>query len=115
MYWIDIIAGICNHNSGDSDAQCKKFKRLIQKVNPKYLGKEAIEEQCDAMELGDLKYDGLNHMNVIERLFEINDNLEFLGEEASKFSMHEMAQRVIPNILKTATSLRFYDKGGKDL
>ena len=65
-YWTDIIEGVRAHNSGDADAQRKKFKRLLQKVNSKYLGKDAIEEQRDAMEYGDLTYDGHDHMSMVE-------------------------------------------------
>ena len=54
-------------------------------------------------------------MSVVERLFEINEDLELLGDKVGKFLIHEMARRVIPNTLKTAASLRFYDKGGEDL
>jgi hypothetical protein len=50
-YWKDIVEGVRTHNSGDSDVQRKKFKKLIQRVNSKYLGKDAIEEQRDAMNM----------------------------------------------------------------
>jgi hypothetical protein len=49
--WKDIVEGVRTHNSGDSDVQRKKFKKLIQRVNSKYLGKDAIEEQRDAMNM----------------------------------------------------------------
>jgi hypothetical protein len=94
-----------NHNSSESDVQRKKFKKLTQKVNSKYLGKDAIEEQRDVMEFGNLKYDGQDHTSVVERLFEINKDLELFGKEIGKFSIREMAQRIIPNTLKTAASL----------
>jgi hypothetical protein len=86
-YWKDIVEAVRSHNSGDSEIQRKKFKKLIQKVNSKYLGRDAIEEQRDAMEFGDLKYDGHDHMSVVERLFEINEDLELFGEEVGKFSI----------------------------
>jgi hypothetical protein len=114
-YWTDIVEGVHTHSWGDSDVQRKKFKKLIQKVNSKYLGKDAIEEQCDAMEYGDLTYDGHDHTSVMERLFEINEDLELFGKEVGKFTIPEKARRVIPNTLKNAASLRFYDKGGEDL
>ena len=114
-YWTDIVEGACTHNSDDSSVQRKKFKKLIQKVNSKYLGKDAIEEQRDAMEYGNLTYDGHDHTSVVERLFEINENLKLLSEEVGKFTIQEMARRVIPNTLKNAASLCFYDKGGEDL
>ena len=44
-YWTDIVEGTCNHNAGDASVQRKKFKKLIQKANSKYLGKEAIDDQ----------------------------------------------------------------------
>ena len=65
-YWTDIVEGVRTHNSGDSDVQRKRFKKLIQKVNSKYLGKDAIEEQRDAMEYGDLTYDSYDHASVVE-------------------------------------------------
>ena len=88
---MDIVEGVRTHNSGNSDVQRKKFKKLIQKVNLKYLGKDAIEEQRDAMEYGNLTYDGHDHKSVMERLFEINKDLELFGEEVGKFTIREMA------------------------
>jgi hypothetical protein len=114
-YWSDIVESARNHNAGDALIQRKKFKKLIQKVNSKYLGKEAIDDQRDAMEFGELKYEGHDHTGAVERLFEINDDLELFGEDADKFSDREMARRVIPKNLKTAASLKFYDKGGDEL
>jgi hypothetical protein len=67
------------------------------------------------MEFGDLKYDRHDHKRVVDRLFKINNDLKLFSKEVGQFSIHEMAQRVIPITLKTATRLRFYDKGGKDL
>jgi hypothetical protein len=51
----------------------------------------------------------------VERVFEINEHLELLGEEVGKFSIREMARQVIPNSLKHTAGLHFYDKGGEDL
>ena len=115
QYWHDIVETARNHNAGDSDAQRKKFKKLIQKVNTKYLGKDAIEDQREAMEFGELKYDGHDHTAAVEQLFEINDNLELLGEDVSKFSIREMAKRIIPKNLKTSANLKYYDKCGDNL
>ena len=90
-YWANIVEGIHTHNSDDSNAQRKRFKNLIQKVNSKYLGKDPIEEQHNAMEYGDLTYDCHNHTSVVERLFKINEDLELFGEEVGKFTVQEMA------------------------
>ena len=91
-YWADIIEGIRTHNFGDSNAQRKRFKKLIQKVNSKYPGKDAIEEQRDAMEYGDLTYDSHDHTSVVEWLFEINADLKLFSEEVGKFTIREMAR-----------------------
>lgn len=66
QYWHDIIKAAHNHSSGNSDAQRRKFKKLIQKINAKYLGKDAIKDQCEAMEFGELKYDNHDHMTAVE-------------------------------------------------
>jgi hypothetical protein len=40
------------------------------------------------MEFGDLKYDGHDHMSIIESLFEINKDLKLLGEEVGGAKSH---------------------------
>jgi len=66
QYWHDIVEAARNHNAGDYDTQRKKVKKLIQKVNTKYLGKDAIEDQREVMEFGELKYDGHDHTAAVE-------------------------------------------------
>ena len=67
------------------------------------------------MEFGELRYEGHDHTGAVKCLFEINDDLELFGEDANKFSERDMARRIIPKNLKTAASLKFYDKGGNKL
>jgi ABC-type iron transport system FetAB ATPase subunit len=67
------------------------------------------------MEFGELKYDDHDHTTAVEWLFKINDDLELLGKEVSKFSGQEMAQRIIPKNLKTTANLRYYDKCDNEL
>ncbi|KAL3787430.1 hypothetical protein HJC23_001827 [Cyclotella cryptica] len=75
----------------------EKFKKLIQKVNLKYLRKEAIKDQRDATEFRELRFEGHDHMSVL------------FNEEADKFLDREMARQVIPKNLKTAASLKEAD------
>ena len=63
----------------------------------------------------ELKYDDHTHKSVIKWLVEINGNLELLNKEVDKFWTQQTAQRIIPKNLKTATSLRYYGKGYKEL
>ena len=51
-YWNDIIESIRNHRAGKASAQQKRFKKLIQKVNLKYLGREAKKDRCNVMKYG---------------------------------------------------------------
>ncbi len=61
--------------------QQKRFKKLIQKINAKYLGRDAVSIQKDAMLLGKLWYEGQGHKKVLERLFNMNNNTELFGED----------------------------------
>ena len=45
------------------------FKRLIQDFGKQYFGRKAAEEQKDAMENGELTYEGQDHFSVAGRLF----------------------------------------------
>jgi hypothetical protein len=86
---------------------------LIQKVNAKYLGRDAADIQRDAMMMGELRYEGQDHEKAIERLFEINDDIELFSEEAEGFPIREMARKIIPQTLKPQARLKYVDKGGK--
>ncbi len=54
-YWSDIVEGTTNHGKGDSATQQAKFKKLIKKVNVKYFGKDAADDQKTAMLHGELQ------------------------------------------------------------
>ena len=53
----DIVEGETNYATGDADAQLNRFVTLIQKVNEQYLGKNASDNQNDAMADGTLYYE----------------------------------------------------------
>jgi hypothetical protein len=114
-YWSDIVEGATNHATGNSAAQQAKFKKLIQKVNMKYLGKDAADDHKIAMQRGELRYDDQDHDKVAERLFEINRDLELLGKDVEKFTIREMAKLIIPENLKPQAKLKHINKGGKNL
>ena len=49
------------------------FKSLVQEFGKQYFGREAVEDQKDAMENGKVAYEGHDHFSVAERLFRINN------------------------------------------
>lgn len=67
------------------------------------------------MEYIELKYNGHNHMSIVEHLFEINDDLKHFSEEVNKILIQEMALWIIPKNLKTAANLKYYNKGDDKL
>ena len=86
-----------------------------QKIDVKYFGKKAVDHQQDAMESSKLWYEGHDYGKVVELLFKINDNLELFGDDADKFTMHEIGQRIIPRNLKSAATQKYIDKDGEEL
>ena len=114
-YWSDIVEGTTNHSRGDSATQQAKFLKLIKKVNVKYFGKDAADDQKTAMLRGELRCNDQDYEKIAERLFEINKDLELLSDDIEKFSIREMAKLIIPENLKYQAKLKFVDKGGKNL
>ncbi len=72
--------------------------KLIKWVNTKYFGWDTGNMQWDATSF-----------------FEINENIEFFGEEVDKFPICEMARKSTPQILKQQACLKYINKGGKEL
>ena len=54
----------------------------------------------EAMETGEMGYEGHDHEKVTERLFQINEDLELFFQDANKFLIRDMAGKVIPRHLK---------------
>ena len=52
------------NSTGTAEANCKKFKKLIQQVNTKYFSKDAGDIQQDAMLVCELRYEGKDHEKV---------------------------------------------------
>jgi hypothetical protein len=65
------------------------------------------------MENGELTYEGHDHFSVTERLFRINEQLEYLGTDVKKFSDKEMARKVVPKTLLSAARLEYVRRGAK--
>ena len=61
------------------------------------MGKHALDKQKDAMEAG-LNYNGHNHETMVERLFQINGDLDLFGEDAEGYSRRDMAGKSSPRI-----------------
>ena len=51
----------------------------------------------------------------VERLFQINGDLDLFGEDAEGYSLRDMARKIIPKNLKPSAKLKYIDKGGKEL
>ena len=113
--WESQVESLRGHNTGNSAAQRDKFKKAIQKFNKKYLGSATIDHQKDAMENGQLRYEGTDHEKTVERLFQINEDIELLSDDAEPFTMREMVRKIIPQNLKPAAKLKYLDKGGAKL
>jgi transcriptional regulator NrdR family protein len=88
------------------------FKKLVQEFGKQYFGRKAAEDQKGAMENGELTYEGHDHFSVAERLFRINDQLEYLGPDVEKFSEKEMAKKVIAKTLHPNARLEYIRRGG---
>jgi hypothetical protein len=67
------------------------------------------------MTMSELQYEGQMHKKVAERLFEINNNRKLFDKETKKFSMHEMARKIIPQNLKPQARFTYIKQGGKEL
>ncbi len=67
------------------------------------------------MQLGELNYDGHDHEAAVERLLEINEQIQYLAEDAEIFSSKEMAKRIIPKNLKPSARLKWIEMDGKAL
>ena len=93
--------------------QQARFKKLIQKVNVKYLGRDVADVQKDSMLMGKLRYKGQDHEKVTERLFKINNDIELFGEDIKQFPMHEMARKIVPKNSKPQARLKYIEKGGR--
>ena len=99
--WFDQVENARAPRAGVTTAEALEahFKKLVQEFGKQYFGRKAAEDQKDAMENGELTYEGHDHFSVAERLFRINDQLEYLGTDVEKFSEKEMARKVIAKTL----------------
>jgi hypothetical protein len=67
------------------------------------------------METGEMYYNGQDYQKVSERLFQINNNIELLCQNVDKFSIRDMARKIIPRNLKTMAHLENLDKASNEL
>jgi hypothetical protein len=67
------------------------------------------------METGEMYYNGQDYQKVSERLFQINNNIELLCQDVDKFSIRDMARKIIPRNLKTMAHLENLDKASNEL
>ena len=92
-----------------------RFKKLIQRVNAKCLGRDAAIFQKDAMLLSTLHYKSQDHEKVTGRLFEINNDIKLFGKLTEKCPMRKVTWKIIPQNLKPQARLKYIKKGRKEL
>ena len=92
--WDDLFDAEAHWGTGNARDQEIKFRRMVQKHTRVVLGKNALDDQKDAMEAG-LKYEGHDHKAMAERAYRINDQLELFSQEATKFDEKDMVRKVI--------------------
>ena len=76
--WDDVCNAEAHWGTGNAEAQERTFKKMMQKLCKVVLGKNALNDQKDAVEAG-LNYDGHDHKAIAERCYRINDQLEFFS------------------------------------
>ena len=93
-----------------ADAIKAHFKRLVQAFGKQYFGRKVAEDQKDAVEYGELTYEGHCHFSVAKRLFRINDQLKY-----EKLSDKAMTKKMIATTLHPVARLEYIRRGGKEL
>ena len=84
---------------------------MIQKLCKVVLSKNALNGQKDTLEAG-LNYDGHDHKVMVKQCYSINDQLEFVSPEATKFSSEEMNCKVVYRALKDLAKVEYVRNGG---
>lgn len=93
-YWQDIVEGATGHWTSNPNAQWGTFVKLIQWFYEKCLVKHGLDIQKDAMETGEMRYEGHHHEKVAKWLFQINTDLKLLFQDAENFLICDMARKV---------------------
>ena len=112
--WCDKAEEITHASVGNASTQEEKCRAFIKSVNSKYLGKNATDDQKDAMSDGEMHYEGYGHEKAAKRLFQINKDLALMNAEVDPLTIREMIRKILPKNLKPKARLRYLDKGGKD-
>ena len=94
--WCDKADDITHASVGNASAQEEKCRTFIKSVNRKYLGKNAADDQKDAMSDGEMYYEGYGHEKAAERLFQINKDLALMNAEVEPFTIREMIRKILP-------------------
>jgi hypothetical protein len=92
-YWSKIVEGAMITQTGTVASHLLKFKKLIHKVNVKYLGRDTADIQRDAMFMGKLRHEGQDHEKAVKRLFEINNDIE-----TAMLNRDLFASKVVPGM-----------------
>jgi len=108
--WSDLVDDVRNWGANGAN----KHKAMCQKICQSELGERVFLDQRAAMRAG-LSYQGHDHERAVKRLYTLNNLMEYLAENATKFSPEEMCRDIIPACLKPRARVEYVKNSGKDL
>ena len=108
--WSDLVDDVRNWGANGAN----KHKTMCQKICQSELGERVFLDQRAAMRAG-LSYQGHDHERAVKRLYTLNNLMEYLAENATKFSPEEMCRDIIPACLKPRARVEYVKNGGEDL
>ena len=109
--WSDLVDDIRNWGANGAN----KHRAMCQKVCQSELGERVFLDQRTAMRAGQLHYQGHDHEKAVKRLYTLNNLMEYLAENATKFSPEEMCRDIIPACLKPRARVEYIKNGGEEL
>lgn len=92
----------------------ERFIELQRKHVHQIAGKRAYSNQVKGTEEGMPYLGNMSHLEELEQLFEINEQLTLSDLDGEELSMTDMARKLIPKSLKPHARLRYIVKGGNE-
>ena len=91
-----------------------KHKKICQKLCSEAMGDDAYNDQKDAMRAG-LTYAGHDHHDMVKKLWKINESLEYMADDAKKFTPRKLCREIITATLKTKAAEKYTYFGGEEM
>ena len=105
---------LINNTNDWGQGGANKHKRIVQELCEKIFKKRGYGNQKDAMRDG-LPYQGNDHREAIEQLFEINEILPKMCEGRNKFAAKDFHRNIIVATLHEKARVEFIKRGGRNL